>query len=136
MKFAKKFKINKRTISLKHPTYFIADIASNHDGSLSKAKELIHLAAESGADAAKFQNFYAKTLVSDYGFRNLNKISSHQSKWKKSVYETYKENEISLNWTTELVKVCKKKNIDYFTASYDMSINSFLNESSSLTFKP
>jgi len=124
----KKFRIGKKIISNESPTYFIADIASNHDGSLSKAKELIHLAAESGADAAKFQNFYAKTLVSDYGFRNLNKISSHQSKWKKSVYETYKENEISLNWTTELVKVCKKKNIDYFTASYDMSINSFLNK--------
>ena len=24
------------------PTYFIADIAANHDGSISKAKELIH----------------------------------------------------------------------------------------------
>ena len=29
MTFAKKFKINKRTISLKHPTYFIAEIGLN-----------------------------------------------------------------------------------------------------------
>ena len=36
--------------------YFIADIAANHDRSLSKAKDLIHAAA-SGAHAAKFQNF-------------------------------------------------------------------------------
>ena len=93
----KKIKIGKKVISNSNPTYFIADIASNHDGSLTKAKELIHLAAESGADAAKFQNFYAKTLVSDFGFKNLNKMSSHQNKWKKSVYETYKDNEISLN---------------------------------------
>ena len=124
----KKIKIGKKVISNSNPTYFIADIASNHDGSLTKAKELIHLAAESGADAAKFQNFYAKTLVSDFGFKNLNKMSSHQNKWKKSVYETYKDNEISLNWTSELVNVCKKNNIDYFTASYDMSINSYLNK--------
>ena len=48
----KKIKIGKKVISNSNPTYFIADIASNHDGSLTKAKELIHLAAESGADAA------------------------------------------------------------------------------------
>tara|TARA_A100001011_G_scaffold300224_1_gene313518 strand:+ start:26994 stop:28049 length:1056 start_codon:yes stop_codon:yes gene_type:complete len=123
----KKIKIGNKIISLNHPTYFIADIASNHDGSLSKAKELIHMAAESGADAAKFQNFYAKTLVSDFGFKNLKKINSHQNKWKKSVYETYKENEVSLKWTSELAKTCKIKKIEYMTASYDMSINSYLN---------
>jgi sialic acid synthase SpsE len=39
------------------PAYFIADIAANHDGSLSRAKELIRLAAQSGADAAKFRDF-------------------------------------------------------------------------------
>ena len=39
--------------------YFIADIGANHNGSLEKAKELIHLAKEAGADAAKFQTFQA-----------------------------------------------------------------------------
>ena len=124
----KKIRIGKKTISLNHPTYFIADIASNHDGSLSRAKELIHMAAESGANAAKFQNFYAKSLVSDFGFKNLKKIKSHQNKWKKSVYQTYKENEVSLKWTEELAKTCKEKKIEYMTASYDMSINSYLNK--------
>ena len=52
-----------------HKTYFIADIAANHDGELNKAKDLIYLAAESGADAAKFQYFKAETIVSDYGFQ-------------------------------------------------------------------
>ena len=49
-------------------TYFIADIAANHDGSLERAKELIYLAAEAGANAAKFQNFKAETIVSEKGF--------------------------------------------------------------------
>ena len=52
-----KIKINKKIISLKHPTYFIADIAANHDGSLSRAKKLIKLCALAGANAAKFQHF-------------------------------------------------------------------------------
>ena len=63
-----KFKINSKTISDKNRTYFIADIAANHDGSLSRAKKLIKLAAENGADAAKFQNFQAERIVSRVGF--------------------------------------------------------------------
>ena len=49
-------KIEKRRIGINHPTYFIADIAANHDGDLERAKHLINLAKESGADAVKFQH--------------------------------------------------------------------------------
>jgi Sialic acid synthase len=45
-----------RKIGENNPTYFIADIAANHDGDLERAKDLIYLAAEAGADAAKFQH--------------------------------------------------------------------------------
>ena len=58
-------KIGSRTIGPGHPTYFIADIAANHDGDLERAKLLIRLAKEAGADAAKFQNFDAPRNVSE-----------------------------------------------------------------------
>ena len=48
-------------------TYFIADIAANHDGDLERAKKLCLLAKEAGADAAKFQHFKAETIVSGEG---------------------------------------------------------------------
>ena len=38
-----KIKIGKKIISEKNKTYFIADIAANHDGSLQRAKKLIRL---------------------------------------------------------------------------------------------
>ena len=82
-----KFKINKKIISNKSKTYFIADIAANHDGSLKRAKELIHAAKASGADAAKFQHFSAETIVSDFGFKSLKGKLSHQANWKKSVFD-------------------------------------------------
>ena len=62
-----------------YPTYFIADIAANHDGDLERAKDLIHLAAEAGADAAKFQHFKAETIVSDLGFKTMGGQQSHQA---------------------------------------------------------
>ena len=57
--------IGTATIGMDFPTYFIADIAANHDGDLSRALSLITLAAEAGADAAKFQHFRAAHIVSD-----------------------------------------------------------------------
>jgi N-acetylneuraminate synthase len=121
-------KINKKIYKPSSKTYFIADIAANHDGSLKKAKELIKLAAESGADAAKFQNFRAETIVSDYGFKSLKNKLSHQSKWKKSVFDVYKNAEVPLTWTKELKETCRKYNIDYFTAPYDLKMLPYLNK--------
>ena len=74
-----KIKIENKMIGLNYPTYFVADIAANHDGNLEKAKELIYLAKEAGTDAAKFQHFKAKSIVSDYGFKSLGSKASHQS---------------------------------------------------------
>jgi sialic acid synthase SpsE len=100
--------------------YFIADIGANHNGSLEKAIDLIHLAKESGADAAKFQNFKASKIVSKEGFENLpNNILSHQTKWKKAVYDVYADASISDNWTNVLKKTCDDIGIDYFTSPYD-----------------
>ena len=49
------FNIGDSKISINSPTYFIADVAANHDGDLGRAKELIHMVAEAGGNAVKFQ---------------------------------------------------------------------------------
>lgn len=115
----KEIRIGSHTIGLEHPTYFIADIAANHDGDLERAKLLIRLAKEAGADAAKFQNFRAPKIVSDYGFKSLGKQLSHQASWKKSVYQVYEEASIPFEWTPILKEECDKVGIDYFSSPYD-----------------
>ena len=111
-------KIEGQTVGLNHPTYFIADVAANHDGDLEKAKELIWAVAEAGGDAAKFQNFQAETIVSDHGFKSMGGQVSHQSKWKKSVFETYQDAELPLEWTETLKETCDKAGVHYFTSPY------------------
>lgn len=115
------FKIGNNLINKDSKTYFIADIAANHDGDLEKAKDLIYMVKEAGADAAKFQHFKAKTIVSDYGFKNLGSKASHQKGWKKSVYEVYQDAEVPLKWTETLYETCKKADIDFFTSPYDIN---------------
>lgn len=111
--------LRNKCIGPKDATYFIADISANHDGSLERAKRLIRLAAESGANAAKFQNFMAHKIVSKHGFSALKQLS-HQAKWKKSVYQVYEEAALPWEWTPELKAECDSVGIDYFSTPYDL----------------
>jgi len=43
--------------------FIIAEIGGNHEGDFSKARELMHLAIDSGADSVKFQVYSGDTLV-------------------------------------------------------------------------
>ncbi len=114
--------INKKKISNNSKTYFIADIAANHDGDIKKAFELIYQAKKSGADAAKFQHFSAETIVSDKSFSSMKSKLSHQSKWKKSVFQVYKDASLNLDWTPKLYNYCKKIGIDFFTSPYSIDL--------------
>jgi sialic acid synthase SpsE len=120
--------IDGKKIGLTEPTYFIADIAANHNGDLARAIELIYLAAEAGADAAKFQHFKAETIVSDVGFKNLRGQASHQSKWKKSVFDVYKAASVDPGWTPFLKEACDKAGITFFTSPYDLEIVDAIDE--------
>jgi N-acetylneuraminate synthase len=121
-------KIANRTVGLNHPTYFIADIAANHDGDLNRAKLLIRLAKEAGADAAKFQNFQAPKIVSDYGFQSMGGQVSHQAQWKKSVFQVYQEASIPFEWSLTLMEECNEVGIDYFSSPYDFEAIDFLDQ--------
>ncbi|MBF0123443.1 MAG: N-acetylneuraminate synthase family protein [Candidatus Omnitrophica bacterium] len=114
-----KIRIGERWIGDGAPLYFIADIAANHDGDLGRAFRLIELAKESGADAAKFQNFKAAKIVSRRGFEALGGSLSHQRSWKKPVYEVYEDASLDDAWTEKLKKHCLDVGVEYLTSPYD-----------------
>ncbi len=118
--------IGNHILGEKHPTYFIADIAANHDGSLERARMLIRMAKEAGADAAKFQNFRAPQIVSDYGFRSMGGQVSHQATWSKPVFQVYQEASIPFEWSPILKEECDKAGIDYFSSPYDFEATDML----------
>lgn len=122
----KYFNFNTKNTKENNSLYFIADIGANHDGSIERAYKLIELAKEAGADAAKFQNFQAHKIVSKYGFENLGQKISHQSSWKKSVYEIYQDASVNFEWTSLLKEKCKEVDIEYFTSPYDFESVDFV----------
>jgi N-acetylneuraminate synthase len=118
----KEIQIENKIISANQPTYFVADVAANHDGDLERAKDLIYLCAEAGADAAKFQHFTANTIVSDYGFKSLGGRQSHQEEWKKSVFDVYQDASLNQDWTPILKETCDKAGITFFTSPYSFDL--------------
>lgn len=118
----KEIQIESKLIGKNQPTYFIADVAANHDGDLGRAKELIYLCAEAGADAAKFQHFTAGTIVSDEGFKSLGGQQSHQSTWNKSVFDVYQDASIDQGWTPILKETCNKAGITFLTSPYSYEL--------------
>lgn len=120
--------INGRKIGPTNRTYFIADLAANHDGQLDRALNLMSLAREAGADAAKFQHFRAEHIVSDKGFRELGHQQSHQAAWSKSVYEVYQDASLPWEWTEVLAEHAKEIGLDFFTSPYDLEAVDFVDQ--------
>lgn len=111
----KPLKIGKKSVGQAQRCYIIAEIGSNFDGSIKKAKKLIKSAKQCGADAAKFQSFKAEEFISKKGFEN----SPFESKFKNSAFDLYEQIELPRKWNLELSTYAKKLGIDFFTSPWD-----------------
>jgi N,N'-diacetyllegionaminate synthase len=56
-------KIAGHSLGAGKPTFVVAEIGNNHDGSIGQARALIEAAAEAGANAVKFQTHIAEAEV-------------------------------------------------------------------------
>ena len=115
--FNKEIKIGSRMIGENHPTYIIAEIGGNFDGSIDKAKKLIDAAKDSGADCAKFQTFITPRIVSEGGFSKMTLKGVHGS-WGRTVSEVFKDVEFPMAWHKEISDYCKNVGIDFSTSPY------------------
>ena len=113
----KRIKIGDRWVGDGEPVYIIAEIASSFDGSKKRAKLLIDLAVNCGADAVKFQCFKTDKIISKEAFEGLK--SGFQSKWVKSVYQMYQDAEFKRQWHQELFDYTNSKGVDFLSSPYD-----------------
>ena len=111
---------NERKIGPGYPCYIIAEIGSNHDGSLEKAKKLISLAKRSGADAAKFQSFQAHLLTNLY-------TKDHGNWVEEPGLEILKKLSVPAEWHQELAKHAQEEDIDFLSTPFDLQRLELLN---------
>lgn len=105
--------------------FIIAEAGVNHNGSIELAKALIDVAAESGADAVKFQTFNADKLVTKSAQKaNYQKKSSGI---ESSQYEMLRKLELSKNAHQILIEYCKEKKIIFLSTPFDIESIDLLN---------
>ncbi|HAR62756.1 MAG TPA: polysaccharide biosynthesis protein [Candidatus Margulisbacteria bacterium] len=111
--------IGNKIIGEGHPTFFIAEIGSNHDCKIDQAKELIDNCAEIGVDAVKFQSFSAETLV----------VREHPA------YTALDRLALPRQWHRELADYCKVKDILFLSTPFDEEKVDWLEEVSVPAYK-
>jgi N,N'-diacetyllegionaminate synthase len=97
--------------------FVIAEAGVNHNGSIDLAKKLVEIAAESGADAVKFQYFIADRLAT---------LTAQKAEYQKSAgehsenqYEMLKRLELSPAMLDELMAHAKKYRIEFMSTAFD-----------------
>lgn len=104
----------------------IAEAGVNHNGSIKLAKEMISVAANSGADFIKFQTFITEDNIT----KNAKK-ADYQKKYTDSnetQYDMIKKLELSKTDHIELINHCKLKNIKFLSTAFDLESVDLLNE--------
>lgn len=114
---AKNFLIANHNIGT-DPCYIIAEIGSNHDRDKSRAFEMIRLAAQAGANAAKFQLFKANRIAANIDFPET-RLSGPFAKFGNNVYDLYKGMELPDSWLHELNVCCKEHKVDFLVTPFD-----------------
>ena len=109
-------KINNRLIGQNSAPYIIAEISGNHNGSIERAKELIKIAHESGADAVKFQTYDADSLTLDSD--NPEFMISGGAWAGRRLYDLYKEVETPWSWFGELFEYADSIGITAFSTPF------------------
>jgi N,N'-diacetyllegionaminate synthase len=97
--------------------FIIAEAGVNHNGSVELAKQLIDVAANSGADAVKFQTFKAENLV----VKNTQKAEYQKQTTDalESQFDMIKKLELDVETHKELIAYCQKKDIMFLSTPFD-----------------
>lgn len=105
-------------------TYIIAEAGVNHNGDIKIAHKLIEEAKKAGADCVKFQTFKAENLVTKNSPKAKYQLKVTDN--KESQFDMLKSLELNYNDYKELIKHCKKLNIDFMSTPYSFEDVDFL----------
>ena len=101
----------------------IAEIGINHNGDMDICKELIDVAANSGANCVKFQK---RDIDQVYTQDFLN--SSRESPWGTTQREQKTGLEFSSEQYQEIENYCKSKGLEWFASAWDINSQKFLRQ--------
>jgi pseudaminic acid synthase len=128
------FLIGQRLIETGQPAWIVAELSANHGGSLDTAVELVHAAAEAGADAVKIQTFTPDTITLPSSSDAF--TVGEGMLWSgRSLYDLYAEAQTPWEWHEPLAAAAKSVGITLFSSPFDKTAVDFLDELGVPAFK-
>lgn len=113
------FEIAGRKIGPGYPTYVIAEISANHNGSLDRTKNLIARAKDVGADAVKIQTYTADTMTIAHDGPGF---VVEGGPWKgRNLHELYDKAHMPWEWHAPLFERAREVGITLFSTPFDSS---------------
>lgn len=123
----KEIVIDGKRIGRNQGVYLIAEMSANHLQDKNRAKEIIKVAKESGADAVKLQTYRPDTLT--LNCRREEFLATPGSPWEgRNLYELYQEAYTPWEWHGELFDYAKEIGITCFSTPFDLTSVDFLHE--------
>ena len=123
--------IGNRKIGDSNPTFIVAEIGINHNGSLEIAKKLIDIAVRAGVDAVKFQKRTPELCVPLDAQKHM-----RETPWGYISYLEYRDRvEFRLNDYREIDRYCKQKGIPWFASVWDEPSVDFLRQFDPICYK-
>src|ERR1043165_1835853 len=105
-------------IALSSKPFIIAEMSGNHNQSLSRAKEIIKAAADTGAHAVKLQTYTADTMTINHR-GGLFEITDKNSLWYgRNLYELYEEAHTPWEWHKALFDYASELGILCFSTPF------------------
>ncbi|MBW7956368.1 MAG: N-acetylneuraminate synthase family protein [Deltaproteobacteria bacterium] len=121
--------IGTRPVGTGYPAYVIAEIGSNHDADLGRARELIEAAKYAGADAVKFQSFTAEGLLNPLRPDGSGKWAPHPA------YPVLERLTLPEEWHRILMMHCASVGITFLSAPFESKRAALLSEIGVEAFK-
>lgn len=126
-----KIRVRNRWIGENEPTYVIAEIGINHNGSLELAKQMIDGAHAAGCDAVKFQKRTPEVCVP----RDQWDIE-RDTPWGRMTYIDYRYKvEFTEEQYGEIDRHCRALGIDWFASCWDEPAVDFMERFSPVLYK-
>ncbi len=123
--------LGNRKVGDGYPTFIVAEIGINHNGSLDIAKNLIDMAVKSGVDAVKLQKRTPELCVPPDQQKHM-----RETPWGYITYLEYRYKvEFGLNEYREIDRYCKQKNIAWFASVWDEPSVDFLQQFNPICYK-
>ena len=115
MKLKREIKVGNRFLGDGHPSFIIAEIGINHNGSIEIAKKMIEGAKKSGCDAVKFQKRTPEICVPKDQWE-----VERDTPWGRMTYIDYRYKvEFDKNDYEQIDKFCREIGIVWFASCWD-----------------